>query len=131
MEHGVRVLIADDLARTREGLRALFATYPEIEVIGEAADGQSAVRLVAIYHPAVVLMDVRMRGMDGIEATRRIKDRWPDVRVITLTLYGETRIDALKAGSDVFLLKGCPTDELLAAILKPTSPQSAATCSIS
>ncbi len=130
MERGVRVLIADDLASTREGLRALLATYPEIEVFGEAASGEAALRLVEIYQPDVVLMDVRMRGMDGIEATRRIKERWPGIRVVTLTIYGDRRSDALAAGSDAFLLKGCPTDQLLAAILTPTKCQSAAPRSI-
>lgn len=123
MERRVRILIADDLPGAREGLRALLATCPEVEVIGAAADGQAALSLVEVYHPDVVLMDVRMRGMDGIEATRRIKDRWPQVRVITLTIYGERRVDALAAGSDVFLMKGCPVDELLAAILKPAAMQ--------
>ncbi|MCW5852050.1 MAG: response regulator transcription factor [Anaerolineae bacterium] len=117
MERCIRVLIVDDLERPREGLRALLATYPQIEVIGEAADGLAAARLVETGHPDVVLMDVRMLGMDGIEATQQIKNRWPAVRVITLTIYGERRADALAAGSDAFLLKGCPSDELLTAIL--------------
>ncbi len=130
MERGVRVLIADDLASTREGLRALLATYPGIEVIGEAAGGEAALRLVEAYQPDVVLMDVRMRGMDGIEATRWIKERWPEIRVVTLTIYGDRRSDALAAGSDAFLLKGCPTDELLAAVLAPITSHPAATRSI-
>jgi DNA-binding NarL/FixJ family response regulator len=117
MKRPIRVLIVDDLPRTREGLKALLATYPEIEVIGEATDGQAALRLVEAYHPDVVLMDVRMPGMDGLEATRRIRDRWPEVRVIALTMYGEMRVDTLAAGSHVFLLKGGPIDELLMAIL--------------
>lgn len=121
MERRIRVLIADDLSDTRNGLLALLATCPEIEVIGEAADGQAALRLVEAYHPDVVLMDVRMQNMDGIEATRRIKTRWPEITVITLTMYGERRIDALAAGSDVFLLKGGLSDDLLTAILKTVS----------
>ncbi|MFN8475703.1 MAG: response regulator transcription factor [Anaerolineae bacterium] len=130
IEPRVRVLIADDLASTREGLRALLATYPDVEIIGEAAGGEAALRLVETCQPDVVLMDVRMRGMDGVEATRRIKDRWPEIRVVTLTIYGERRRDALAAGSDAFLLKGCPTDELLAAVLAPMKSRQAATRSI-
>jgi DNA-binding NarL/FixJ family response regulator len=113
----MRVLIADDRSRSRDGLRALLATWPEVEVVGEAADGQEAVRLVEERQPNVVLMDVRMLAMDGLEATRLIKDRWPEVRVVTLTMYASYRADALAAGADAFLVKGCPAGELLEAIL--------------
>ena len=93
MQRHIRVLLADDRSRSREGLRALLATVrlnahgdvrSEVEVIGEAVDGQEAVRLVEECHPDVVLMDARMPVMDGLEATRRIKGNWPAVRVIML-----------------------------------------------
>jgi DNA-binding NarL/FixJ family response regulator len=122
----MRVLIADDRPRSRDGLRALLATlraephdkaWPEVEVVGEATDGQEAVRLVEERQPNVVLMDVRMPAMDGLEATRLIKDRWPEVQVIVLTMYASYRADALAAGADAFLVKGCPAEELLEAIL--------------
>jgi DNA-binding NarL/FixJ family response regulator len=83
---------------------------------GEAADGQEAVRLVAECRPDVVLMDARMPVMDGVEATRLIKERWPEVRVVVLTMYPTYREDALAAGADAFLIKGCPASELVAAI---------------
>jgi len=117
MEQPMRVLIADDRPRSRDGLRALLATWPEVEVVGEAADGQEAVHLVEECQPNVVLMDVRMPVMDGLEATRLIKDRWPEVKVIVLTMYATYRADALAAGADAFLVKGCPAEELLEAIL--------------
>ena len=112
----MRVLIADDRSRSRDGLRALLATWPEVEVVGEAADGQEAVRLVEECRPNVVLMDARMPGMDGLEATRLIKDGWPEVKVVVLTMYATHRAGALAAGADTFLLKGCPAEELLEAI---------------
>jgi DNA-binding NarL/FixJ family response regulator len=111
-----RVLIADDRPRSRSGLRAVLALRPEIEIVGEAADGQEAVRLVAECRPDVVLMDARMPVLDGVEATCLIKERWPEIRVVVLTMYPMYREDALAAGADAFLVKGCPPGRLLAAL---------------
>jgi len=111
-----KVLIADDRPRSRSGLRAVLALRPEIEIVGEAADGQEAVRLVAECRPDVVLMDARMPVLDGVEATRLIKEEWPEVRVVVLTMYPTYREDALAAGANAFLIKGCPARELVAAI---------------
>jgi DNA-binding NarL/FixJ family response regulator len=116
MRNAMRVLIVDDRSRSRLGLRALLATQPGIEVIGEAGDGREALRLVEEGRPDAVLMDAKMPGVDGLTATRLIKERWPEVRVIVLTMYGTHRADAMAAGADAFLVKGCLTDELLAAI---------------
>jgi DNA-binding NarL/FixJ family response regulator len=116
-EYRIRLLIADDAPRSRHGLRALLATWPEVEVIGEAADGREAVRLLGECQPDVVLMDARMPVMDGLEATRLIKSKWPEIRVVVLTMYPAFRTQALAAGADAFLVKGCPAEELLKAIL--------------
>ena len=141
MAKPIRVLIADDNARSRSGLRALLGTvrlnasialgrggqhetWPEVEVVGEAANGQKAVRQVVKCQPDVVLMDIRMPVMDGLEATRLIKNRWPGVKVVVLTLYATYRAEALAAGADAFLVKGCPNEELFAAILNNGEPQS-------
>jgi DNA-binding NarL/FixJ family response regulator len=111
-----RVLIVDDQRPTRQGLKAVLTLSPQVEVIGEAADGQESVDLVAEHHPDVVLMDVQMPVMDGLEATRHIKSRWPEVRVVVLTMHANYRAKALAAGADAFLIKGCPSEMLRAAI---------------
>ncbi len=116
MEQRIRLVIADDRPRSRDGLRALLATWPKIEVIGEAADGREAVLLVGEHRPGVVLMDARMPVLDGLEATRLIKSRWPQVRVVVLTMYSAYQKDAMAAGADAFLIKGCPPEELMRAI---------------
>lgn len=122
MGQHIRVLIADELPRSRGGLRAVLATWPQVEVVGEAADGQETVRLVEERRPDVVLMDVRMPVMDGIEATRLIKGKWPEVRVVVLTMYAVHRSGALAAGADAFLVKGCSPEQLLEAILYHEQP---------
>jgi DNA-binding NarL/FixJ family response regulator len=112
-----KVLIADDNERARNGLRALLATRQEIEVVGEAGDGRQAVEMVREHQPDVVLMDAQMPHMDGLEATRQIKARWPEVRVVVVTMYASRQAEARAAGVDGFLRKGGPVEELLSAIL--------------
>jgi DNA-binding NarL/FixJ family response regulator len=127
MERRVRVLIADDRPATRQGLRALLSLLPQVEIIAEAADGRESVELVAEHRPDVVLMDMQMPVMDGVEATRRIKEQWPTVRIIALTIHAKYRAEALAAGADIFLLKEGNPDALLGAILtqvqNPPSPR--------
>jgi len=113
-----KVLIADDNDRARVGLRALLALRPEIEIVGEAADGEEAVQKVRDGRPDAVLMDARMPQMDGLEATRQIKSHWPQVRIVVVSMYASHRAEALAAGADAFLVKGCPAGELLDAILE-------------
>ena len=118
MKQLIRVLIADDRLSSRNGLKALLATQLEIAIVGEAADGQEAIELVEECRPDVVLMDVRMPGINGLEATRVIKDRWPEIKVIVLTMYQSHQAEALAAGADVFLVKGCAAEDLWAAVCK-------------
>jgi DNA-binding NarL/FixJ family response regulator len=117
MNQQIRILIVDDQRPTRQGLKALLLHYPQVEVVGEAANGQEALQLVAAYRPDVVLMDMQMPVMDGVEATWRIKGNWPQIKVVALAMYSTYEIEALKAGVDVFLVKGFPSDALLDAIL--------------
>ena len=117
MQKRCKVLIADDSDRARNGLRTLLAMRQEIEIIGEAADGRQVVQMVRECQPDVVLMDARMPRMDGLEATRQIKARWPEVRVVVVTMYASHRAKARAAGADLFLRKGGPVEELLSAIL--------------
>jgi DNA-binding NarL/FixJ family response regulator len=121
MDQRVHVLIGDDEVRARRSLRVLLNTWPEIKVVGEAADGQEIVRLVEERRPNVVLIDIRMPIMDGLETTRILKSRYPGIRVIILTMYADRRADALAAGADVFLLKGYP-EELLTALRGTDKP---------
>jgi DNA-binding NarL/FixJ family response regulator len=115
----VRVLIADDCDTTRLGLGVLLSLEPAIEVIGEAANGQEAVQLAAEVQPDVVLMDGKMPIMDGLEATRIIKSRWPQMRVIMLTACTTYQAKAIVAGADACFLKdGRSIDALCDAILE-------------
>jgi DNA-binding NarL/FixJ family response regulator len=110
----IRVLIADDQPLMRAGFRTVLEATGGISVVGEAGDGEAALRAAAELQPDVVLMDIRMPGMDGIEATRRMPQR----RVLVLTTYGldETIVDALRAGASGFLTKDAPAQDLVAAV---------------
>ncbi len=112
----VRVVIVDDVAHVREELSRTMRLGEGLKVVGQASDGREALRLVEESLPDVMLIDARMRGMDGLEATRRVKKEWPGVWVVLLTMHSECRADALAAGADVFLAKGCPVQELLDAV---------------
>jgi len=114
----VRVLLVDDHPVVRQGLRALLSTQDGIEVVGEADDGEAAVAAAERLSPDVVLMDVVMPGMDGIEALRRIGERRPQTRVVMLTSYADERraMEAVDAGASGFLLKDASPRDVAAAI---------------
>jgi DNA-binding NarL/FixJ family response regulator len=116
----IRVAIADDQALVRSGFAVLLGTDPDIDVVGEAADGNAAVELVAREHPDIVLMDIRMPEVDGVEATRRITsdERLASTRVLILTMFDldEYVYDALHAGASGFLLKDTEPDDLIAGV---------------
>ena len=114
----VRVLVADDQSLVRAGFRKILEGDPEIEVAGEAADGEEAVALARKLDPDVVLMDIRMPKLDGLEATRLLAGDGGRSRVLVLTTFGldEYVFEALRAGASGFLLKDAPPDQLLAAV---------------
>lgn len=118
MSDRIRVLIADDHIIVRSGLRLLLETEPDIDVVGEASEGREALNLVEKHLPDVVLMDIAMPGMDGLEATRRIKASWPQIQVLVLTMHrsDEYFFEMLKAGASGYILKGAETSDLIHAV---------------
>lgn len=114
----IRVLVVDDQDLYREGLRTLLSLHPEVDVIGEACNGEEALHLAEALRPDVVLMDLHMPVMDGATATRQLLRRQPACRVIMLTTFDdeESRARGREAGAAAYLLKDTPLDELIAAI---------------
>jgi DNA-binding NarL/FixJ family response regulator len=121
----VRVLIADDHPVVRRGMGALLASLDGIEVVGEAASGVEAIREAHLLRPDVVVMDVQMPSMDGVEATRRLCAAMPEIAVLVLTMFedDDTVLSAIRAGARGYLLKGAGQDEILAAIRAVTAGQ--------
>ena len=114
----IRVLIVDDHPVVRAGIEGMLASQPDLEIVGQAADGAGAVALCADLHPAVVLMDLRMAGMDGVAATRAIKSQFPTIQVLVLTTYDSDAdiLRAIEAGATGYLLKDTPREQLFQAI---------------
>ena len=114
----IRVVLADDHRLVRAGLRALLERLPDIEVVGEAADGQEAVRLIRSQSPDLALLDIAMPGLNGIEATARITRDFPNMRVIVISVHGdaESVLSAIEAGVAGYLLKDAGVEELERAI---------------
>ncbi len=114
----LRIVLADDHRIVREGLRALVNELPDMEVIGEAADGRTTVEMVRNLLPDVVIIDVGMPGLNGIEATRQIRAKAPSVKVVALSMHSDGRFvsQMLKAGAVGYLLKDCAFEELARAL---------------
>ena len=114
----IRLLIADDQTITRSGLRTLLASQEAIEVVGEARNGEEAIELAVSLQPDLILMDLRMPGINGIEATRRIHRTSPHIGILVLTVFEDDTsvFPAIRAGARGYLLKNTEQDELLRAI---------------
>jgi len=114
----IRVLIADDHEVVRMGIKALLQQHPTVRVVGEASSGEEAIEQAFIHRPDVVVMDVRMPGMSGVEACQRIVQQLPDTRVVMLTSYAEDELlfSAIRAGASGYVLKRIGSDNLLKTI---------------
>ena len=114
----MKVIICDDQAIVRDGLVMLLKLEPDIEVVGTAGDGAEAVEMVADKRPDLILMDLKMPIMNGVEATRQIRIKYPEVKVLVLTTYADDEwvFDAIQAGASGYLLKDTPREELIRAV---------------
>lgn len=114
----IRVLLVDDHALVRAGIRSLLGAMARVEVVGEADSGAQALALAERLRPDVVVMDIAMRGMTGLEATARLRERWPEMRVIVLSMYSseEYVLQAMRAGASGYLVKDAATAELESAL---------------
>jgi len=114
----ITILLVDDQPLFREGLRTLLSVQPDLKVVGEAGDGEEAIKLCRTLKPLVVLMDLQMPVLDGVEATRRLHHEQPDSRVIVLTTFDDDEMvfDGLRAGALGYLLKDAPSEKLAEAI---------------
>jgi DNA-binding NarL/FixJ family response regulator len=121
----IRVLAADDQRVVREGLAMLLGLLPDVEVVGTAANGEEALALADELRPDVILMDLRMPRVDGVEATRRLRASHPEIKVVVLTTYADDRsvIDALRAGALGYLTKDAGGDEIRQALQRVTNGQ--------
>jgi NarL family two-component system response regulator LiaR len=122
----IRVLVCDDQAVVTDGLELILNADPEIQVVGIAHDGAEALLVIAQAKPDLVLMDLKMPGMNGIQATREISQKYPDLKVLVLTTFGDDEwvFDAIRSGAAGYLLKGTPRQELIKAVKGTVAGQS-------
>lgn len=123
MDNTTKIMIVEDNHHARQALVALLSLQKSIQSTIGASNGLEAVNMIREQVPDLVLMDMQMPVMGGLEATRIIKQSWPQVKVVVLTIYSEGRTDALSAGADAFLVKGCTTETMMSSIHKLLHPE--------
>jgi DNA-binding NarL/FixJ family response regulator len=123
MARSIRVLITDDQPRARQSLRALLATLPQTLEISEAVNGREAIDAIEAFKPDLVILDVRMPVMDGLEATLTIKEHWPETKIIIYSMYPEYSGTSLKSGAELFINKSDPPEKLLTEITRIMSEE--------
>jgi DNA-binding NarL/FixJ family response regulator len=116
MAHRTRIVIADDDRRTRAALRALLSTHTRFEVVGEAVDGRDVLTQVERWQPDVVLLDLHMPLVNGLQATQVIKGRWPEIVIVVLSMDNAQRSAALAAGADAFVSKADGPDQIVTTL---------------
>jgi DNA-binding NarL/FixJ family response regulator len=112
----IRILVVDDSLSFRMGMRALLEIQPDMQMVGFAPNGNKAMELIEELKPELVLLDAQMPDMTGIEVTHKIKGRWPNMKVILMTMYPDYRVKSIEAGADAFLTKGLPPENVLSLI---------------
>lgn len=123
MSGSIKVLVVDDLVRARQSIKALLATWPPVAELQEAADGDEAIAVACAWLPDAVVMDIQMAGLSGLAATRAIKARWPWMKVVVLSMYGDYEAQARAAGADAFVSKGEPPARLIGALEAAIGPE--------
>lgn len=116
MSEKIRILIVDDSQSFRKGMKALLEIQPDMQVTGMAPTGQKGIELIEALHPDLVLLDAQMPGLSGMEVTQEIKKKWPEVKVILMTMYVDFRVRAIDAGVDAFITKGISPEDMLSII---------------
>ncbi len=116
MDEKLRLMIVDDNPHARKALSAFISTQDWLKVISEASNGDDAVRKIRDQSPDMILMDIQMPVMDGLKATQIIKEHWPRIKVVILTIYADYRLQAKQVGADAFLVKGCSMEEMTSTI---------------
>jgi YesN/AraC family two-component response regulator len=111
-----KIMLVEDNIRARRALKAIISQQAGIVITAEAANGQEAVRKIEAQIPDLIIMDMRMPVMDGLEATQIIKARWPQIKIVILSMYADGQSDVLAAGADSFLAKGCSMDTMITII---------------
>jgi len=116
MDQPTKIMVVEDNSRARSALAAYMSLQRGIRITAEASNGLEAISKIKSCPPDIVLMDMQMPVMDGVEATKIIKKHWPSVKVIALTMYSNYKSEALSAGADAFLVKGCSVAELISTV---------------